>query len=114
MPHMSAPVIGKLCVMSKAMKRFKEKDVKTQAVSDFGMTLELYIETGNETIDQNINYPLLKIYADETTEEKYLEVPSGNDLVQIPVSKVKALLEAAELDVHSESWYDKNVFNKNT
>lgn len=96
------------------MKRFKEKDVKTQVVSDFGMTLELYIDTGDKVTDQGVSYPLLKIYADEETEEKYLEISSGESLVQIPVSKVKALLEAAELDVHSESWYDSNVFNKNT
>ena len=94
------------------MKRFEEKDIKTQIVSDFGMTLELYIETDDKSID----YPLLKIYADETTEEKYLEMSSGENLIQIPVAKVKALLELAESEVHSESWYEQNIFNedKNT
>ena len=93
------------------MKRFKEKDVKTQKVSDYGMTLELYIESGIKDTDENIEYPLLKIYADEETESQYLEIYSGNDFIQIPVSKVKAFIAAAEKEVHSESWFDKNVFN---
>ena len=94
------------------MKRFAEKDIKTQIVSDFGMTIELFIETGNKDTDQSVEYPLLKIYADETTEKKYLEIPSGEGFVQIPLDSVTSFIEAGKTEVHSESWYDKNVFDQ--
>ncbi len=94
------------------MKRFEEKDIKTQTVSDSGMTIELYVETGEKDVDQSIEYPLLKVYADEETEVQYLEFSSGNNLIQIPAAKVKAFLEAAEIKVNSESWYENNVFNQ--
>lgn len=94
------------------MKRIKEDEVKTQVVSDFGMTLELFVETGDHSINNAIDYPLFKIYADEETEEKYLEVSSGGQLIQLPIEKVKQFLLAAETEVHSEAWYDKNVFNR--
>ena len=93
------------------MKRFKETDIKTQAVSDYGMTLELYIESGDKKTDESIEYPLLKIYADEETEKKYLELSSGNNTIQLPLDKIKSFIASAEEEVHSDAWFDKNVFN---
>ncbi|AJQ93378.1 hypothetical protein [Gynuella sunshinyii] len=89
------------------MKRFKKEEVKSQVVSDFGMTAELYIEAC-----QNIDYPLFKVYADEETEEKYVELSSGNKVIQIPLESLQDFLSFADKEVHSESWYDKNVFNQ--
>ncbi|WP_026304867.1 hypothetical protein ACJJIP_07865 [Microbulbifer sp. VTAC004] len=94
------------------MKRIKDDEVKTQVVSDFGMTMELYIETGNASIDKRVDYPLFKVYADEETEEKYVEISSGGQLIQLPIEAVKKFLLTAETEVHSEAWYDKNVFNQ--
>lgn len=94
------------------MKRIKEDEVKTQVVSDFGMTMELFVQTGDHAIDNAVDYPLFKVYADDETEEKYLEVSSGGQLIQLPIEKVKQFLLAAETEVHSEAWYDKNVFNR--
>ncbi|MCW8877833.1 MAG: hypothetical protein OQK04_06245 [Kangiellaceae bacterium] len=54
---------------------------------------------------------MLKIYADEENEEKYVEFQSGKELIQIPVSKLREVLELAEKEVHSEVWFDKNVFD---
>ena len=97
--------------MSKSkMNRFEKKDIKTQTVSDCGMTLELYID--NES--NEIEYPLLKVYADEKTEEKYLELLTSKGLIQIPVNSVQSFLKKSQTEVHSESWYEKNVFNENT
>ena len=89
------------------MKRFKKEELKTQVVSDFGMTAELYIERISD-----VEYPLLKIYADEETEEKYVELVSGGNIIQIPLESLTEFISFAEKEVHSESWYDKNVFNK--
>ncbi|ABC30149.1 hypothetical protein HCH_03399 [Hahella chejuensis KCTC 2396] len=95
------------------MKRFKNDEIATQFVSDFGMTLELFIDTGNESIDESVDYPLLKFYADEESEEKFVEFWSGKELVQIPVSKLREALELVDKEVHSEAWFEKNVFKDN-
>ncbi len=89
------------------MIRFERKDVKAQSVSDFGMTVELYVEHDKVEID----YPLMKVYADEKTEKHYLEISTSNELVQIPVESIESFLQYAKEQVRSESWFDKNVFN---
>lgn len=94
------------------MKRFKKEDVKSQVVSDFGMTAELYIETGKRSVDEALDYPLLKVYADENSEEKYVEISSNGNLIQIPMEAMKDFLSFAEKEVHSEAWYEKNIFNQ--
>ena len=93
------------------MKRFKKENIKIQFVSDFGMTSELYIETGSSSIDKIIEYPLFKIYADEKTEIKYVEFLTNGELIQIPMATLKSFIDVSETDVHSENWYNKNVFN---
>jgi hypothetical protein len=87
--------------------RFEKKDIQTQSVSDFGVTVELYVEHEKKAID----YPLLKVYADEKTDEHYLEISTSNELVQIPIESVESFLQFAKENVCPESWFDKNVFN---
>ncbi|WP_426370020.1 hypothetical protein [Pseudocolwellia sp. HL-MZ7] len=94
------------------MKRFDHESIKTQVVSDFGMTSELYIETGNPSIDKEIDYPLFKVYANEENEIKYVELSTNGKLIQIPMSALKSFIEFSETEVHSEAWYNKNVFNE--
>ena len=92
------------------MRRFKDEQVKSQLVSDYGMTAGLYIDTGFNEIDNQVAYPLLKVYADEETEERYLEIESEGQSFQIPVKAVMSFLAMSEVEVHSESWYERNVF----
>ncbi len=82
-----------------------------QRVSDVGMSLELYIESRGGEIDQSIDYPLFKIIAEDNDETQFLEFNCNGVLIQLPTEKVKEFLLAAEEDVHSEAWYDRNVFN---
>ena len=93
-------------------RRIESKNIKEQYVSDYGMTMELFVEQDNGEIDREIDYPLLKIYADEETEEQYLELPTQAGLVQIPISKVKSFIESASEVVRSEAWCDNNAFNE--
>ncbi len=83
-----------------------------QWVSDFGMTLELYIHSGKNSVDRSVDYPLYKIYADEKSETQYIEVISKDSMVQIPISCLKEMISDAEKGVHSETWYDENVFDQ--
>ena len=94
------------------MKRFKKEDLKTQVVSDFGMTAELYIDTGEVSVDDSVEYPLFKVYESEESEEKFVEFSSNGRLIQIPIAVLKEFLLWSENEVHSEAWYEKNVFNK--
>ena len=94
------------------MKRFDNECIKTQVVSDFGMTSELYIETGDASVDKVIDYPLFKVYADEATEVKYVEFSVKDKLIQIPMSTLKSFIEFSETEVHSEAWFNKHVFNE--
>lgn len=94
------------------MKRFDNESIKTQVVSDFGMTSEMYIETGNSSVDKGIDYPLFKVYANEETEIKYVEFSTNGKLIQIPMSTLKSFIELSETEVHSEAWYNKHVFNE--
>ncbi len=60
---------------------------------------------------ENVNYPLLTIIADND-ESLWLEFESGKHLVQIPIARIIEMLETASQGVHSESWYEKNIYNK--
>ena len=82
-----------------------------QRVSDVGMSLELYIESLDGEIDQSVDYPLLKVIAEDNDETQYLVFNCNGIMIQLPTVKVKEFLLAAEEDVHSEAWYDRNVFN---
>ena len=82
-----------------------------QLVSDVGMSLELYIESKGGEIDQAIDYPLLKIIAEDSDETQYLEFNCNGVMIQLPTEKIKEFLLAAEEDVHSEAWYERNVLN---
>ena len=93
-------------------KRFENKDIGMDFVSDFGMTLEMYVKSKSGQIERSVGYPLFKIYADEKTEKLYMEIESEGKLVQVPVSSIMKMIEAAKVDVHSDNWFDEHVFNQ--
>ena len=93
------------------IKKFSEPYLKMQWVSDFGMTLELYSEDRNGEINQSPDYPLLKILADDSDEKQYLQFNCNGQMIRLPVKEVKDMIYQAEKEVHSETWYDKNMFS---
>ncbi|MFK7816604.1 MAG: hypothetical protein AB8B92_09725, partial [Gammaproteobacteria bacterium] len=60
------------CIAAMKIKRINETQIKTQRVSDMGMSHELYVEGKAGEIDQSIDYPLLKIIADDNDETQYI------------------------------------------
>ncbi|WP_020405019.1 hypothetical protein [Hahella ganghwensis] len=77
-----------------------------------GRQLELFAADEDGRPLKGIQYPLLSILADEQSEELLIEFSTSKGIVQVPVSEVKAIIEAASGEVHSESWYEKNVYSR--
>lgn len=71
---------------------------------DEGRQLELAAE-----ID-GLDHILLAVLADDSDESLWLEFEAGKHLVQIPLASVVEMLEAAPKEVHSEAWYERNVY----
>jgi hypothetical protein len=71
---------------------------------DEGKQLEL-----NYSSDDMLHQVAL-IFADEDSEELYVEVQCQNQLVQIPVRLLLEAIAEAQGEVHSEAWYEKNVY----
>jgi hypothetical protein len=94
------------------IKRFSESEMKLQWVSDFGMTLELYVENEKGAVDKSVSYPLLKILAADSDERQYLQFYADGNVIEIPISMLKRMFVLAEEDVRSEAWFENNVFNK--
>lgn len=90
------------------MKRIVDEKVKLQWVSDAGMSLELYVSDENYQPDDSVEYPLLRIIADDEDERQYFEIVSHGDVIQIPVPAVREMISAAEKDVHSDAWFERS------
>lgn len=73
------------------------------ATVDNGMQLEI------STAVKGIRHPLLTIIADDKDESLWVEIGVGETVVQIPFELIQSTLNAAVDQVHSESWYDKNL-----
>lgn len=69
------------------------------------MSLELFIDEGEGSIDQSIDYPIMKIIADHMDETQFLEFNCNGVMIQVPAEKVMEFILAAKVDVHSEAWY---------
>lgn len=63
------------------------------------------------TNDGNLSHDLVTITADDTDESLWFEIMQNDQLVQIPLTVIKEALEVAAGEVHSEIWFEKNVYN---
>ncbi|MCL6416910.1 hypothetical protein MIB92_14710 [Aestuariirhabdus sp. Z084] len=63
----------------------------------------------NSTID-NLSWDLVTISADDKDESLWFEIELDGKIVQIPLDQVKKAIESAPGEVHSESWYENNVY----
>lgn len=71
---------------------------------DEGKQLELYTEI------EGVGHILMTVLADDSDESLWLEFVSGKHVVQIPLLKIIEMLKAAPNEVHSEAWYENNVY----
>ena len=76
------------------------------------MTLELFVVTDGFNIDESVDYPLIVINADERDDSRRFQINLRDSSVSLPLEIVKDMIEAAEVDVHSERWFEQNVFNR--
>ena len=94
------------------MKIFKIKTIGAQwlgTVSE-GKRLEIFAvgEDGKELKD--VDNPLATILANEDDESLLIELYTETGTVQIPLSELNRVFEMARSEVHSESWYEENVY----
>lgn len=88
------------------MKKIRPKiELLWLGTVDQGKQLEV-----NSQFD-NLSNPLATIVADDKDESLWFEVYVDDKIVQIPLDVIKNAVEAAPGEVHSESWYEKNVYN---
>lgn len=78
---------------------------------DQGKQLELLAADAHGDENTELPYALATVRADESTEELLLELYIDKIAIQIPVSEVEAAFKLAVGEVHSERWYEENVYS---
>lgn len=63
----------------------------------------------NTTIE-GVSHDLVTIRADDHDESLWIELCVEGKIVQIPLSLLKEAVELAPGEVHSETWYENNVY----
>jgi hypothetical protein len=87
------------------MKRIALRPAISQdwsAVNGGGMQFEF------GAIIDGLGHVLAAIVADEADESLWFEIYIDGKAVQIPLAAVRAAIDAAPSQVHSEAWYDSN------
>jgi len=76
--------------------------------------LELIAADDNGTaLTNGVTYSVATIRADESDETLLLEIYTEEGIVQIPVSELQRVLNMAAGEVHSEHWYENNIYKEN-
>jgi len=70
---------------------------------DQGRQLELSTKFGG------LGHTIATVVADDKDESLWVELEVGHSLVQVPIDTFKKLIEAAVGEVHSETWFKRNV-----
>lgn len=85
-----------------------EPDTRLQwfGAVDAGKQLELFAEIDGK------GHSLITVVASDLDESLWLEFEAGHHLVRVPLSRVREMLEVAPGNVHSEAWYEKNLYSK--
>ncbi len=92
------------------IKRLTKVSAQWLGTVDQGMRLEIVAMDSKGLPLENISYPLATILADEESEELLFEIYTNEGIVQFPLSDLKRAIDASEGEVHSEAWYEKNVY----
>ena len=103
--------IQTLCV--KTMKITKIEKIRAQWFGsvDDGKQLEIVAVDYKGKDVENVPYPLATIVADEKDESLLVELYTEKGIVRVPLSELQRAFEMASNEVHSEEWYEKNVYN---
>lgn len=62
------------------------------------------------SVFDNVSWDLVTISADDQDESLWFEIEVDGKIIQIPLDQIKEAIDAALGEVHSESWYEKNVY----
>ena len=73
---------------------------------DQGKQLEIAVDVNG------VAHVLATVIADEQDESLWVEFYIGSDIIQIPITQVQRALSLAIGEVHSEAWYERNVYPK--
>ena len=71
---------------------------------DEGKQLEINAEVAGQSTS------LATIVAEDKDESLWFEIYVDENAVRIPLSTIQEALEAAKTEVHSETWYEDNVY----
>lgn len=85
--------------------------IQSLGTPDKGKQLELVAVDENENPKSDICYPIAAILADDSDESLWFEVYTEKGPVQISLSTIQQTIERAFTEVHSESWYENNVYS---
>jgi len=90
--------------------------IQSLGTPDQGKQLELVVVDENGNPKNDICYPLAAVLADAADESLWFEIYTEQGPIQIPLSTIQHAIEKALTEVHSETWYEKNVYSllKNT
>jgi len=86
--------------------------IQSLGTPDQGKQLELVAVDENGNPKTDICYPLAAILADKTDESLWFEIYTEKGPVQISLSTIQQTIKRALTEVHSESWYEKNVYSQ--
>jgi hypothetical protein len=75
-----------------------------------GRQLEIIATDENGQDLPAATYPLGTIIADEEDESLLLAIYTEKGMVHIPVSALKEAFDMAANEVHSEKWFEENVY----
>lgn len=73
------------------------------AVMHGGMQFEICAEV------DGLEHALVTVVADDADESRWVQVQAGTAVVEIPLAFLREALATADKEVHSETWYQKNL-----
>lgn len=59
---------------------------------------------------EGVQHLLASVVADPADESLWFTLTVNGVPVQVPLGQIRQLVEAAPTEVHSEAWYEKNVY----
>lgn len=101
----NAPERGRYVPMSNSVKR-PELQLHWFYSVDEGRQLELEVQTAqSKTV-------LFSVVADDADESLWCEFFVNGEVVQVPVAAIQNAFNMAREEVHSETWFERNVHSE--
>ena len=90
--------------------RIEKTRLQWVGTCDEGKQLEIVAVDANGKDIDDVSYPLARIFAEDQDETLIFEMYTDKGIVHIPVADIQNMLKLADEDVHSEAWYERNVY----